>query len=120
MPASREHSWAASSTLVAIADTTRSDPNNAEAVDACGLLRDIFGRVFRRVIVLPGLLSWNDRTVFRLAQTVYEERAFDCMPILADALEEAGCSDPDILEHLRGPGPHRRGCRVLDSCLGLS
>ena len=49
---------------------------------------------------------------------IYQERAFERLPILADALEEAGCDDPDILSHLRGPGPHVRGCWALDLVLG--
>ena len=57
---------------------------------------------------------WNGRTVPRLARALYEERAFDRLPILADALEDAGCHHADLLAHCRGPGPHVRGCWVLD------
>jgi hypothetical protein len=53
----------------------------------------------------------------KLAEAIYEERAFDRMPILADALEEAGCADADVLRHCRDPGPHVRGCWVLDLIL---
>jgi hypothetical protein len=53
---------------------------------------------------------WNGGIVQRLAEGVYNERAFDRLPILADALEEAGCTDPDMLGHLRGGGVHVRGC----------
>jgi hypothetical protein len=63
-------------------------------------------------------LTWNDGIVIKLAQAIYEERAFDRLPILADALEEAGCSDTEILAHCRGPGPHVRGCWVVDLLLG--
>jgi len=63
-------------------------------------------------------LVWNEATIPWLAQAIYEEQAFDRLPILADALEEAGCDRPEWLEHLRGPGPHRRGCWVLDAILG--
>jgi hypothetical protein len=52
-----------------------------------------------------------------LVQGLYDERAFDHLPILADALEEAGCTNADILNHLRGPGPHVRGCWVVDLLL---
>ena len=58
--------------------------------------------------------------MFKLAEAIYEERAFDRLAVLADALEEAGCTNPDILGHLRGPGPHVRGCWVLDCLLGKS
>lgn len=64
------------------------------------------------------ILAWNDGTVPRMAQSIYEERAFDRMPILADALEEAGCDNEAILQHCRGGGPHVRGCWVLDLLLG--
>jgi hypothetical protein len=54
----------------------------------------------------------------KLAASIYEQRAFDRLPVLADALEEAGCTDADILGHLRGPGPHVRGCWAVDLILG--
>jgi hypothetical protein len=57
-------------------------------------------------------------TAAALAATIYHERAFDRLPILADALEDAGCDNADILDHLRGPGPHVRGCWALDLVLG--
>jgi hypothetical protein len=53
-----------------------------------------------------------------LARSIYDEHRFVEMPILADALEEAGCTDPDILSHCRGPGPHVRGCWPVDLILG--
>jgi hypothetical protein len=55
-----------------------------------------------------------------LAQSIYEGRAFDLLPVLADALEGAGCTDADLLGHLCGPGPHVRGCWALDLLLGKS
>ncbi|HJT77955.1 MAG TPA: hypothetical protein VJ739_12200 [Gemmataceae bacterium] len=82
------------------------------------LLRCVVGPLpFRTVPLNPAWLAWNDRTVLRLAQAVYDDRAFDRLPILADALEEAGCAEADILGHLRGPGPHARGCWVVDLLL---
>ena len=60
---------------------------------------------------------WNDATLPRLARSIYQERAFDRLPILADALEDAGCDNADILNHLRGPGPHARGCWLVDLLL---
>jgi len=56
-------------------------------------------------------------TVIKLAQAIYDDRAFDRLPILADALEEAGCTNIDILEHCRVPGPHVCGCWVVDLLL---
>jgi hypothetical protein len=67
------------------------------------------------VSVLP---SWRSRTVLGLAQAVYEERRFDLLPVLGDALEDAGATDGDLLGHLRGPGPHARGCWAIDLLLG--
>jgi hypothetical protein len=84
----------------------------------CTLVRDIFGNPFRPVAIEPSWLTWNDGTVVKVAQGIDEERAFGHLPLLADALEEAGCTDPGILEHLRGPGPHVRGCWVVDLLLG--
>jgi hypothetical protein len=83
--------------------------------DQASLLRDIFGNPFRRAVVEA---TWLTPTVTDLATTIYDDRAFDRMPILADALEEAGCDDKDVLEHCRGPGPHCRGCWVVDLILG--
>lgn len=86
-----------------------------------GLVRDIFGPFpFRTVTINSSWLVWNDATIPRIAQSIYDDRRFDDLPILADALEEAGCSDADILGHCRGPGPHVRGCWVVDLILGRS
>jgi hypothetical protein len=84
----------------------------------CEILRDFFGNLFRPVIVEPSWLTWNDGAVPRLAQAMYDERAFDRLPELADALEAAGCDNEDILNHCRQPGPHVRGCWVVDLLLG--
>jgi hypothetical protein len=84
----------------------------------CHLLRDIFGNPFRPIAVDPGWLAWNGGTVPRIAQAIYEDRASDRLPILADALEEAACTDAAILDHCRRPGSHVRGCWVVDHLLG--
>ena len=85
----------------------------------CRLLRDIFGPLpFRPVVIPPSVLGWGNGTVRKLAVAIYDERSFDRLPNLADALEEAGCQDEDILGHCRRPGPHVRGCWVVDSILG--
>jgi hypothetical protein len=98
----------------------RGDWHTSAAIRGeCGhqaaLLRDIFGNPFRPVSPDP---SWRTSDVLALAQGIYEERAFDRMPILADALQEAGCDNTDVLGHCRGPGPHVRGCWVVDLLLG--
>jgi hypothetical protein len=83
------------------------------------LLRCVFGNPFRLLFPIPqAILAWNDGTVQKIAQAIYDQRAFDCLPILADALEEAGCDNKDILAHCRGPGPHARGCWLIDLLLG--
>src|SRR5207244_2679385 len=64
--------------------------------------------------------AWNDGTVVKLAQGIYHERAFDRLPMLADALEDAGCTDATILAHCRGPGPHARGCWATPAMCDLS
>jgi hypothetical protein len=81
----------------------------------CDLLRDVFGTLaFRPTTADPALLT---SAVTALARQMYDDRDFSPMPILADALEEAGCTDPEVLDHCRGPGPHVRGCWVVDSLL---
>jgi hypothetical protein len=62
--------------------------------------------------------DWRTTSVAAIDQAIYEDRAFDRMPELADALERAGCADAEILAHCRGPGPHVRGCWVVDLLLG--
>jgi hypothetical protein len=79
------------------------------------LLRDLFGNPFRPATVNP---RWLTSTVTAFARTIYEDRAFDRMPQLADALERAGCTNADILAHCRQPGEHVRGCWVVDLILG--
>jgi hypothetical protein len=84
-----------------------------------GLIRDIFGNPFRpRPTIDPAWLRWNDGTVVRMARGVYEDGRFGDLPILHDALLDAGCDNRDILDHCKGPGPHVRGCWVLDLLLG--
>ena len=67
----------------------------------------------------PLWLAWNDGTVCHLAAAIYDDRDWEQMPILADALEDAGCGDERILGHCRGGGPHVRGCWVVDRVLGM-
>jgi hypothetical protein len=74
--------------------------------------RAVDGMVFRQ--------TWLTPTVLRIARGVYADRDWVALPVLADALQEAGCEDEQVLGHLRGPGPHCRGCFVLDLLLGKS
>ena len=85
------------------------------------LLPCVFGQLYHILPTLnPAWLRWNDGAIPRIAQAIYDERRFADLPILADALEEAGCTSGDILEHCRRPGPHVRGCWVVDLVLDRS
>ena len=75
----------------------------------------VHDKPFRPVVVNH---TWLTATVTAFAQSVYEEGAFERLPILADALEEAGCTNLDILGHCRQPGEHVRGCWAVDLLLG--
>jgi hypothetical protein len=68
-------------------------------------------------IGLNPVLTWNDGTVPRIAQHIYDERRWNDMPILGDALLDAGCDDEELLSHCRGDGPHVRGCWAVDLIL---
>jgi hypothetical protein len=87
----------------------------ADLADLTHLLRDICGHLFRPVTFDP---SWTTSTVGQLAESIYQGRTFVGLPILADALEESGCHNGAILNHLRSNGPHVRGCWALDLILG--
>jgi hypothetical protein len=78
------------------------------------LLRDIFGNPFRRLAIGPSRLTAD---VTALARAIDDQGSFDRLPELADLLEATGCSDAELLGHLRGPGPHVRGCHALDAVL---
>jgi hypothetical protein len=98
----------------------------AYAVDGCdprpiqaALCRDIFGNPFRPASIPSDVLAWEGGLVVGLARALSDEKAFDRLPILADALEDAGCPpDQEILLHLRGCGPHVRGCFAVDVLTG--
>jgi hypothetical protein len=78
-------------------------------------VRDLYGNPFRPVTIEP---RWLTSNVVDLSRTIYDERDFDRLPILADALMDAGCADESILSHCRSEGPHVRGCWVVDLVLG--
>jgi hypothetical protein len=88
-----------------------------EARDLAGIIRDVFGNPFRPVTFDP---AWITSQVLKLAQSIYDERVYDRLPILGDALEAAGCDNADILSHCRELGTHVRGCWVVDAILGKS
>jgi hypothetical protein len=85
----------------------------------CAILREIFGPLpLRKIRLSPSWLKWNSGTIPKLAQGMYKEGVFDALPVLADALEEAGCSHADVLYHCRMDGEHFRGCWIVDWVLG--
>jgi uncharacterized membrane protein len=97
----------------------RIQDEQKEKAEQCAIIRDVVGNPFRPEPRLdPAWLAWNGGLISKLAQAIYTERRFLDLPVLGDALEEAGCSDEPLLEHCRSGGTHVRGCRVLDGVLG--
>ncbi len=86
-----------------------------QGAERCAMMRHIIGNPFRSPIIESG---WLTTSVIEMTEAIYSERAFDRLPLLADALEDAGCTDADILAHCRSPGPHVRGCWVVDLLTG--
>jgi hypothetical protein len=105
-------------------DRTEKVARKAERAAQADILRDIFGNPFRPVAFDS---MWLTSTAKALAAAAYDDPTLPAgtlqlyrLAVLADALEDAGCDNGDILGHLRGPGPHVRGCWVLDLLLGKS
>jgi hypothetical protein len=94
----------------------------AESAAQATLLRDLFGPLLFHSPppLAPAVLGWNGGCVVKLATTIYEQKRFEDLSVLADALEEAGCTDAELPGHLRGLGPHVRGCFAVDLLLGKS
>jgi hypothetical protein len=100
---------------------------NEEQGEQCSLVRELFGNPFRPMPPRQGKRQWeeqrrqwvaaNDGIARKLAEVIYDQGRFSDAPILADALEEAGCVAAGLLDHLRGPGPHIRGCWAVDLVL---
>src|SRR5262249_11730093 len=90
-------------------------PRSEAEAYLCDLFRCVFGNPFRRVAFDR---SWRTSSAVGVARSAYDGRDFSAMPILADALEDAGYDDNEVLEHCRGAGPHVRGCWVIDMVLG--
>ena len=104
---------------VAVAGTgerTNDPVFRAAGEHQCRLVRDLFGDPFAPPVEFDP--RWRTAAVLGLARAAHAEGAFDRLPILADALEEAGCGVPAVLDHCRGGGPHARGCWVVDGLLG--
>jgi hypothetical protein len=93
----------------AMQSITRSNQTN--------LIREIIGNPFHPAVIDPHWLTWSGGVVVQLAEGIYEDCAFDSMPVLGDALEEAGCAYEAILKHCRQADEHARGCWVVDAIL---
>jgi hypothetical protein len=107
----REAADSVADRVVALAEPEEWDPIESTV---CGLVREIAGNPFRRARFDA---DWRTETAVALARQMYEAREFSAMPILADALQDAGCADEQVLDHCRDPGPHVRGCWVVDLVL---
>jgi hypothetical protein len=99
----------------AAATPVRTDPAALDGRGACRLVRCCFGNPFRPAAFDP---RWRTLDAVSLARGIYDDRAFDQLPLLADALMDGGCADDAILAHCRDEGPHVRGCWVVDLVLG--
>lgn len=109
---------AAHARSLSVVGSKREQVRDAMFARQAHLLRCIVGNPFRSTPALSSRwLAWNDGAVAKIAQVIYNDRTFDRLPMLADALEDAGCDDASILQHCRTPGEHARGCWVLDLLL---
>jgi len=132
-PSAYDGAWGAVDSLTRYERLWRHDPDSYSCIPADAvlrrsalLLRDIFGNPFRPSPPLSAaILVWNDGTIRRLAEGIYEERQMPGgtldtarLAVLADALLDAGCDNEELIAHLRGEGPHVRGCWALDLILG--
>jgi hypothetical protein len=123
--AGMQASWEAAR---AMSDENYNSCSPRELKHQAGIIRDIFGPLlFRPKSIDHSLLTWNFNTIPLLARAAYEERHLPSgtldsfrLGVLADALEEAGCTDAELLDHFRRPGTHYRGCWGLDLILGKS
>jgi hypothetical protein len=95
----------------------QDEPDSEVRAVQAALLRDVLGQPDR---IRPLQASWRTASVVALAKEIYDDRAFDRLPILADALEDTVCDDSEVLNHCRSVGRHVRGCWVLDLVLGKS
>ena len=118
LPTALDAFGAASGTTYTIAELTIRSARWGDCKPVV-LLRDLLGPLpFRPITLNPSWTTWHDGLLVSMAKKMYDSRNFSDMPVLADALEEAGCTNPDILEHCRGLETHVRGCWVVDLLLG--
>lgn len=117
-PSQQANEWRSAVYVARLETWPPDEPPEGELSARVALVRDIFECPFRPPSkrIDPKRLS---DTAVALARGIEEDQAFDRLPILADALQESGCEDPTMLTHCRSPGPHVRGCWVVDVLLGL-
>jgi hypothetical protein len=84
------------------------------------LFREVVRGPYRPLYFRDAWRQWQDSTILRIAQGVYEDRAFHRLPILADTLLDSGCDSDELIAHCHSPGPHVRGCWAVDLILGKS
>lgn len=108
----------ATATLSAMTSAEESTRYVRGLRDAVAVIHDIFGNPFRPPVLSASLSTWKGGAILTTAQRIYDRSEFEFLPFLADLLQEAGCQDAGVLAHLRSPGPHVRGCWVLDLVLG--
>jgi hypothetical protein len=113
-----EAAWATMAAIAVAGDWVEESNWSAMLTDQAALLRDIINPFFSEVLS-PTWLKWNNAVALRIAQEIYNERRFACLPILGDALEEAGCPYPELLNHCRQTVVHVLGCWAVDTVLGL-
>jgi hypothetical protein len=117
-----EYAAANTASTVYHAATAQASPaapaRATEHASQAKLLAEIVRNPYRFVALSPTMRTWKGGTVEKIAQAIYNDRAFDRLPILADALEDSGCDNADILAHCRGGGEHVLGCWVVDQILG--
>ncbi len=98
--------------------TIVTEAMQAEQSAQCEVIRELWGNPFRYLPIAEEWQHWNDGTLVKLAQAIYDERNFADLPVLADALMDAGCTDNRLLDHLKTPAGHALGCWALDALLG--
>lgn len=108
------NSWEVARRCMAATTAAKLRPGGRPDVGPCDLARDVVGNPFRPVVADP---AWLTPAVVSLAASIYSNRSLDALPVLADALEEAGCDSEPILAHCREGGTHVRGCWALDLAL---
>jgi hypothetical protein len=95
-------------------------PSLGRGTGKAGIIIVFTSKPGRTPAIDPSWLAWQSGVIVQLARMIYDEHRFRELPVLADALEDAGCRDESILGHWRGEAPHARGCWLLDLCLNLT